>query len=248
MPENELFISFKKRQHFWFDSGLVGLHLLCEKTEPVKDNRVTIGYDHRSIFVRGCAQDLKSVFEQAYDILIKDYYDVSTRKQIQENAGYYYDSTEKRMHRFPKRNAQGIVRLFYDVAVRASRKKEKWAELRKKNPEIYKTALEFLESQGLKRDHRTKEFLIDGPSQLRPELRIQLIEGKARGVCFFCGEPSSKLQYADQLVYPTITGESGVLSFNSQGSRKPPRVCWKCSLITKFVPVNGFYLLPEYQP
>jgi hypothetical protein len=39
-----------------------------------------------------------------------------------------------------------------------------------------------------------------------------------------------------------ITGKTGVLSFNSM-RQHPEKVCWKCSYISKFVPVNGFYAM-----
>jgi len=97
----------------------------------------------------------------------------------------------------------------------------------------------FLDEHGL--DVTTSGLLIDGPLQVRPKVRIKIDSGKSRGNCYLCGEPSNSLEDAKQTIFPLITGSSGVLSFNSQGG-KPEKVCWKCSFLGKFVPVNGFYL------
>jgi hypothetical protein len=66
-------------------------------------------------------------------------------------------------------------------------------------------------------------------------------KGKEKGKCFICGESSHALTEIGGTVYPMITGSSGVLSFNSNGS-KPEKACWKCDFIGKFVPANGFYV------
>ena len=97
----------------------------------------------------------------------------------------------------------------------------------------------FLDQHGL--DVTTSGLLIDGPLQVRPKVGIKIESGKSRGNCYICGEPSNSLEEAKQTIFPLITGSSGVLSFNSQGG-KPEKVCWKCSFLGKFVPVNGFYL------
>ena len=235
-------VSFRKRQHFWFDAGLVGLYRLTEKTGPVIDGSVSLQYDARSVSFTGAQGEVRTVLQQAYDVLVDSHYNLSARKRVEENSGCYYDSVRTCMVRFPKKKAEGIVRLFYDIAPRPSKGKEKWAELPTKQPEIYRIALAFLQDQGLNKGTQGKTFLLDGPSQLRPKQNIHVVEGKPNGVCFLCGDPSSKLEAADQAVYPMITGTSGILSFNSEGSKKPPRTCWKCSYVSKFVPAGGFYL------
>jgi hypothetical protein len=59
-----------------------------------------------------------------------------------------------------------------------------------------------------------------------------------------CGEESDNLKEINGTVYPFITGSSGEFSFNSMVG-KPEKVCWKCSLLGKFVPVTAFYMCPE---
>ena len=96
----------------------------------------------------------------------------------------------------------------------------------------------FLDKHGL--NVTTSGLLIDGPLRARPKVRIKISSEKSKGNCYICGEPSNLLEDAKQTIFPLITGSSGVLSFNSLGG-KPEKICWKCALLGKFVPVNGFY-------
>jgi len=88
----------------------------------------------------------------------------------------------------------------------------------------------------------SSSLLIDGPNTLQPKVEIDLQNGKPKGKCFICGEPSHSLREIGGTVFPMISGSSGALSFNSNGG-KPEKVCWKCDYIGKFVPVNGFYTM-----
>ncbi len=240
--EQAVTVTFKKHQHFWFDAGLVGLYLLAEKTGPVWERDVQVAYDARSLSFTGPEKVVQRALEEAYEILIDRYYNLSTQKQVGEKAGFYYDSKSKRVVRFPKRKAQGIVLLIFNKAVRPSASQIPWKDLPHKNPEAHEIVGSFLREQKLKPDPPAG-LLVDGPNQLRPAQKVNVVEGKRVGSCFLCGEASASLREADQLAYPMITGTSGILSFNSEGSKKPPRICWKCSYVSKFVPANGFYLL-----
>jgi CRISPR-associated protein (Cas_CXXC_CXXC). len=99
---------------------------------------------------------------------------------------------------------------------------------------------EFLNVNGL--DVTTSGLLVDGPYAVKPKIKIQIAPDskKHKGHCYLCGQPSDVLEEATQTTFPLITGASGVRSFNSMG-QNPEKVCWKCSFLGKFVPVNGFY-------
>ncbi|MBF7084687.1 hypothetical protein IT084_17240 [Desulfallas sp. Bu1-1] len=99
---------------------------------------------------------------------------------------------------------------------------------------------EFLNENEL--DITTAGLLVDGPYAVRPKVNIKAgpEPKKIKGYCYFCGHPFDTFEEATQTTFPLITGTSGVLSFNSM-AQKPEKVCWKCSFLGKFVPVNGFY-------
>jgi hypothetical protein len=239
-PETVM-VSFRKRQHFWFDAGLVGLYLMAEKTGDASNRNVQITHDARSLCFSGTVQNVQRALEEAYDVLVDKYYSVSTQKQKDAKAGYYYDSKSKCVVRFPKRKAQGIVLLIFNKAVRPSADQIPWKDLPDWNSDAHDIVSSFLKEQNLKPDPPAG-LLVNGPNRLKPGQVVAVPEGKKRGTCFLCGEASSSLKEADQLAYPMITGTSGILSFNSEGSKKPPRICWKCSYVSKFVPAGGFYL------
>jgi len=87
----------------------------------------------------------------------------------------------------------------------------------------------------------TSGLLLDGPNAVKPKVKINVRSKKIKSQCYLCGEATSTLDEANQTIFPFITGSSGVLSFNSEAG-KPEKICWKCSFLGKFVPVNGFYL------
>ena len=86
-------------------------------------------------------------------------------------------------------------------------------------------------------------MLIDEPNRVRPKVIIQVQEPNRKSTrktspCFLCGGTSSKMEKMNQTIFPFMTGDSCVRTFfpMQQGA---PQVCWRCSFIGKFVPVNA---------
>jgi len=252
-------LRFSRAGHFWLDSGLVGLKKILDETE--KD--VIIQEDADGFFLEGTKNAVIAAIEQAYDILIDQYYNISTQKQKEDTRAYnfYYDSKEGRFYSFPKKKSCGIAEVIYNKAPRPTGQMIKWAHKSEKKVEIYyqgkkfKRTIarlpdsyahlqdsmdEFLNQNEL--DITTAGLLYDAPYAVKPKINIKITNDnkKIKGHCYFCGQPSEVLEEATQTTFPLITGTSGVLSFNSM-AQNPEKVCWKCSLLGKFVPVNGFY-------
>jgi len=253
-------LTFKKLGHFWLDSGLIGLVKMLEEVKT--DIQISVSDD--KLVLKGTSDDLQSSLEKAYDNLVSGYYDLSTKKQETDTSSYnfYYDTEQDKFIPFPKKKSVGIASVVYSKAPRPSGSVLKWKEKEWKKqkkeitvnskkiqrtrphlPDTHRTLQkrmdDFLDKHGL--DITTSGLLIDGPNQVRPKVAIKIGTGSSKGNCYLCGEPSNLLEDIKETVFPLITGSSGVLSFNSLGS-KPEKVCWKCSLLGKFVPVNGFYL------
>lgn len=256
----EIELTFKKLGHFWLDSGLIGLVKMLEEIQT--DIQISVSDD--KLVLRGPGDDLQLSLEKAYGNLVSSYYNLSTKKQETDTSSYnfYYDTGQDKFISFPKKKAAGIASVVYNKAPRPSGSILKWKEKdwkkQKKEitvngkkiqrtrpylPDTHRTLQErmndFLNKRGL--DITTSGLLIDGPNQVRPKVTIKIGAGASKGNCYLCGEASNLLEDIKETVFPLITGSSGVLSFNSQGG-KPEKVCWKCSLLGKFVPVNGFYL------
>ncbi|MCX9083733.1 MAG: hypothetical protein OIN87_02920 [Candidatus Methanoperedens sp.] len=247
-------VKFPKLNHFWMDSGLLGLYQIA-KDEKFGDMGVEIKLNDDGVSFKGSEANLDSFFHKTYDSLLAKYYNISTQKQKDENAGFYYDSKEDKFIRFPKVKSMGIAALIFNKASRPTVSEVKYEE-----KEIIESGKK-IKKDILPTDHahlqeRLDKFLVetelkigsssllkDGPNAIQPQVQINLKphKGKEKGKCFFCGS-SSHLSEIGGTVFPMISGSSGALSFNSCGG-KPEKVCWKCDFIGKFVPVNGFYTI-----
>lgn len=250
-------VEFKKKGHYWLDSGLIGLIKMLKDVD-IKNVEISINED--SLTLTGKPKEVEVVLQKAYDKLIEEYYNVSTKKQIEDKASYnfYYDEYKDEFIAFPKRKSMGIAEMIYNKAPRPVYKSVKWVSKGKKEIEVNGKIIkrtrailpieyqhiqarmdEFLDKNGL--DITTSGLLLNGPNEVRPKLKISVSDKKTAGICYLCGDESNQLEDANQTIFPLITGPSGVLSFNSCAS-KPEKICWKCSLLGKFVPVNGFYM------
>lgn len=266
--KKQLIVSFPKLGHFWLDSGLVGLAKIVEEVAAgslkVSENAIEIA--------AASANEAEEILKKAYDVLIDRYYDLSSRRQISDESSYnfYYDSQRDEFIAFPKKKPAGIAQIIYNKAPRPSGGQIKWEKKEKKEievngkkvkrnrgilpkkfpteykhleirrDEIQKRMEEFLDERGL--DVTTSGLLVDGPNKVKPKITIKVSNSRnIRGYCYLCGQPSDRLEDANQTIFPLITGSSGVLSFNSEVGG-PEKVCWKCTLVGKFVPANGFYM------
>jgi len=249
-------ITFPKLNHFWLDSGLLGLEVMLREVDSNIEKKVS----EQGLTLEGSEDSIKDALEKAYDLLIKRYYDLSTKKQKEDLSSYnfYYSSKKDEFCPFPKKKSVGIAELIYNKAPRPYISSIKWEKKVKKDilingktkkvnrgilpnshNHLQKRLDEFLDKKGL--DVTTSGLLIDGPNIVQPKIDITIKSGIKKGFCYLCGEDSHALTDANQTVFPFITGSSGVLSFNTFGGN-PEKVCWKCELIGKFSPVNGFYL------
>lgn len=266
---NSIEITFPKLNHFWLDSGLLGLAVMLKEVDSSIEKTV----NDTGLTLIGTERKIQETLQKAYDLLIRRYYSTSTKKQIDVTTSYnfYYDSTQDQFVAFPKKKSVGIAELIFNKAPRpvgSSVKWEKkikvkkidgeWIEMNEdekvpKGQEIktryilpsshtylQRTMDEFLDKNGL--DVTTSGLLIDGPNMVQPHVTIpKKFFDTIKGQCYLCGEDSFALEEAGQTIFPFITGSSGLLNFNTMCS-KPEKVCWKCAFIGKFVPVNGFYL------
>jgi len=247
-------VKFPKLNHFWMDSGLLGLYQIA-KDEKSGEIEVEIKLNDDGVLFKGTEANLDTFFHKTYDSLLAQYYNTSTQKQKEENAGFYYDSKSDIFVRFPKVKSMGIAGLIFSKGsgYKPTKSEKKYIKLKDESGKNIKSKLlppeyahlqerldNFLSETELKND--TSSLLIDGPNTIKPSVTINVKPGKGKrtGKCFFCGDNST--DDIGSTVFPLITGSSGILSFNSGGG-KPEKVCWKCDFIGKFAPVNGFYTM-----
>lgn len=249
-------IVFQKLNHFWLDSGLLGLAAMLKEVDTSIEPKVT----DTGLTLKGTEKEIQDALEKAYDLLIERYYNLSTKKQIDNTSSYnfYYDSKEDKFVAFPKKKSVGIAELIFNKAPRPIGTSVKWEKVEKREILINGKTIkrnrgilphshvhlqermdDFLDTHGL--DVTTSGLLIDGPNMVQPNANIpKKFSTTTKGQCYLCGEESISLEDAGQTIFPFITGSSGLLNFNTLCG-KPEKVCWKCAFIGKFVPVNGFY-------
>lgn len=252
-------IAFPKLNHFWLDSGLLGLTVILREFEANVEKIVS----DAGLTLKGSENEIQNALEKAYDLLIKRYYNLPTKKQKDDPTSYnfYYDGKKDKFIAFPKRKSMGIAGLIFNKAPRPTGSSVKWAVKERReiiingkplkrnrgvlpssHSHLQRKMEEFLDKNGL--DVTTSGLLQDGPNAVRPKVKIAVKannNNKRKAHCYLCGKSSSSLEDAGQTIFPFITGSSGLLNFNSFCS-KPEKICWKCALLGKFVPVNGFYL------
>lgn len=237
-------IRLPKIGHFWFDAGLIGFYELACIENPEKSD-VQISLDDEGVTIRGRESDLSAFLNQVYSTLLQRYYNTSSEKQEEEKAGFYYDSKQEKFVRFAKVKTRGIAHLIFNKAPRPTKDQIKYVKNAEKGtlPTDYAHIQErldrFLAETNLKISGTS--LLLDGPNAYQPKVTIPIKEGKIKGNCFLCGNPSHALTDIGSTTFPMISGSSGALTFNP-GCGGAAKVCWKCDYIGKFVPVSGFYV------
>ena len=262
-------LTFKKLGHFWLDSGLVGLVKMLEEVKT--DIQISVS-DDKLVLKGTSDDLQSSLEKAYDNLVSGYYNLSTKKQETDTSSyNFYYDSKNDKFVTFPKRSSVGIASIIYNKQVIPSEKQIKWEikdnkdkgkiitiKTDKKNKDIPKwkgnkignlpctveqlldRVQEYTSKIGIKIGPPSG-LLVDGPNQVRPKVAIKIGTESSKGNCYLCGESSNLLEDIKETVFPLITGSSGVLSFNSQGG-KPEKVCWKCSLLGKFVPVNGFYL------
>lgn len=247
---------------YWMDSGLLGFYYLAD--EALREDYVlnesqkmypgiNISVDDSGVHLKGTDDVLERFLNDVYHTLLDEFYNTSSPKQIEANAGFYYDSQEDEFIRFPKVKPMGISAIIFDKAPRPTGKSVSYLKAKdgatKKNqlPKEYAHLQnrldDFLIENKLKADGAT--FLIDGKNAYQPKVNISVKPKKSINKCYFCGRDSCHVSEISGTVFPLITGSTGIKSFNS-GCENPFLVCDLCDYIGKFVPASGYYSMNKY--
>ena len=206
--------------------------------------------------ITGPAAQVKLCLERAYDLLISTYYDISSQKQREGREGFYYDSENDQFVAFPKKRPIGAVLLLFDKAGRTSAGEEgeiakvPWLTQidRSGNPKrkvgllppshahLQQKLDHFLKQENLKAGPDSG-LLIDHPYQIKPKVKINVVAGKSKGLCFITGHPETALEEAKGTAFPLLGGSRSFVN----GTIDNLRLGWKIDFVGKFVPAVGFF-------
>ena len=240
-------LHFPVLHQYWMDSGLLGFYLLAKEAQ--RDHpKIEFRADETGVHLRGSGAELEIFLTDVYNVLLNDFYNTSTSKQKEENAGFYYDTEKDEFVRFPKAKPCGIAGLIFSKASRPTKEFTKYVKGGRKNllPEPYTYLQErlddFLRENNLKADGAI--FLINGRNSYKPDVIISPSPANSKKgsdkTCHICGEKSHKTSKISSTVLPMTGSGSGIKSFFS-GCDNIDLVCWKCGYVSKFVPVVGHY-------
>lgn len=258
-------VEFARTGNPWADAGVVGLYRVLKNRPPYVDRPDDAGdlitpegvqfelFADR-LSVTGPGPLVQSFLEHAYDRLVSTYFNVSSKKQKEDETSWnFYLDTSKgesggEFVKFPKKKAAGAASLLFDKAARPSGTQEAWANGPdgKKEPgrlppshAQHQVKLdEFLAAQSLK-PGPPAGLLIDGPNQVRPKVEIRVGAADAKAACFLVGDAAAAGVEAKETAFPLLGGSRSFVN----GASNWPRLSWKADFVGKFVPALAFFYL-----
>ncbi|MDK2823625.1 MAG: hypothetical protein PWQ67_1083 [Clostridia bacterium] len=243
-------VIFPKLGHFWLDSGLVGLIKIGEEIQYMNNNLVYTKVQDNNYIIKGQKENVHDFLWKCSTKLMEDYYNVSSKTQIEKNEAIVFNTLKNKFERHPKRGTFGLSKIIFNAKASAICGKmtvKKGEIIVEDEYKQYENQLRnFLTEENVKLTYSNNKISIpfNMPFYYRPikkeDIKLENSRKKSKNSCFFCGEDKQGIFEIGGPIFPFITGINGLLSFNSN-AKKPERVCWKCSLLGKFVPVNGFY-------
>ncbi len=132
------------------DSGLLGLYRIAKDENP-EEKGVKIQLNNDGVLFKGTEANLDNLFHKTYDSLLAQYYNTSTQKQKEENAGFYYDSKSDKFIRFPKVKSMGIAGLIFSKGsgYKPTKSEEKYEKIKDesgKNLNFYRQSMHIYKS------------------------------------------------------------------------------------------------------
>lgn len=258
-------ISFKKTSNIFLNSGILGLYIYLEKYNDNKKKKYIFNYELRENELIVSSENLMELLEECYYAMGKDYYDISTKKQIEEADKFYFTKEPFSSTPFAKMKTMGLAGLINNDAQATAGKngeKIKFDKLLKEDIEFAKKIAINLKEKGKKlkfysisEENIISENVIENGKRKENkggESEIFLNEGytktpkmefdysffeKGEKKCSLTGEGFKKL-LSSQNLSPLLGAIYNFESFNNFNSRN---ISWKSSYLSKFSPVVCFY-------
>ncbi len=247
--------SIPMRNHWWFDTGIIGLYLVGKDMEEKHQNiSISISSERQTLDISYHTEDeLRKFLSDCYEELARRHWNVSTKKQKEAMELFIYDSKKDEFYLHPKRKPTPIPALF--VKGRGWRAKGiKLKKLYKQNPQLAKRAEQFAERHKRKFFGNEKKLLYE-PPVCHTKLDIMPDSKGKKHICSVCGR-KSKCENVSQPAYLLFASENATVSFNSE-AKQSERICWECSLLGRFavetalykkIDNNKLYILQIYTP
>lgn len=223
------------RYHWWIDAGLVGLFNIAEPIAKNFNVDIKIESDGLS-FQYSNKENLHSLLEECYSKLVDTYWNVSSRKQIENPDLIKYDKIKDEFSLIPKRDPTPIPKLF----VKGSSWRADYLEFDKLDSGLHEKTWDFLNRSEKKLWGDKKNRLLFSSPVCHADLKIFPEEKTNKSVCSICGKETSNCSEVSQPNYLLFASTNAAKSFNSQ-IKNPDKICWECEFLSKFAVETASY-------
>ena len=235
--EERLAYKFKMRKQWWIDAGIGGFFNIASDV-IVKDKYdiKLIPEDDGLLIIYSDGEELKDLLKECYQLLVDRYWNVSTKRQIDNPELIFYDKVEDKLSLKPKRQPTPVPSLFVKGSSWRTEDGEPYNEL---SPEM-KKRVELFREETKKDLWGKKKILLYALPVCHTELEILPEEAKRKKICSVCGRESSNCNDISQPSYLLFASGSATRSFNSEVGG-PDKICWECEYLSKFAVESASY-------
>lgn len=219
----------KTRNHWWFDSGLVGLYVIASQLKKSHPKINVKSEDDGVVFICEDTEELRGFLKTCYEELASRYYNISNESQKERSELVGYDVNRDELYSMPKR--QPIPPIAKLISGKS------WDAVGLKIDELdddLQNRVKDYMSKNKKKLFGNKTLLTEPQTCHDKKIIILPEEKKKNKVCTLCGKEVSKTLDATQLTYMLYASKQASRSFHSSG-KTVDKICWECAYIAKFV-------------
>ncbi len=226
-------IRFRKTSDPMISAGIVGLYKYCCKRKDVKNDFDFI-IEGNDLIIK--SDTLENVLSELYYEMGKDFYDTSTKNQIERNDGFYYDENNDNIVSYPKVQQRGWAGLIQKGHASSKSKSQKLKDIKRDNILLYQKIIDFCK---IKRIKPGSTIYFNDKNTVIPKLEILNIE-KGNNNCIICGD-SVKKSFESINFSPFIGGINAGSNYVSM-LKGAETICWKCVYLQRFSPACSYYI------
>jgi len=224
---------FTMRNQWWIDAGIGGFYNIAKNQELQTEYNLAVEKEPDGVSIQyNNEKELRNFLEICYDTLATKYWNVSTKKQIENPEAIFYDKSTNTLSLIPKRYPTPIPKQFTKPKSWRFLNKTDCIKYKDLNSELKEKVESFMKETGKKLWGSDKYLLFASPV-CHQEITILPTEKKRNKICSVCGNYFSKCKAVSQPSYLLFASESAAKSFNSE-IMHPDRICWECEYLSKF--------------
>lgn len=223
----------ESRHHWWIDAGIAGLHNIATSTRLEEKFNIDLNISGSGLqVIYKEFEQLKQFMNACYEELSARYWNVSTKKQMDEPKAVFYDPKQETLALKPKRNPTPIPNLFTKGSSWRLPNDHAGISLNDMPLDLHNTVEKYIKEHSVQLWGNKKVLLIEDPV-CHKAIEFFPDEKKNKAICSICGRESSNCTTVSQPTYMLFASNSATRCFNSQAGA-PDKVCWECEMLGRF--------------